>query len=409
MERPMIDTTNPTLRRLRFGVAALAMGAGLPAMAQDFNAAPPNAPEQQPAFEGQTRAPVIAEDITLKQEVLVEGLDRAWGMAPLPDGTWLITERPGNLRIYNPADGSLSDPVAGLPEVSFTRQGGLLDVAVRDDFAETRRVWLSFAEPRGEGTDSTSVATGRLSDDGTTLEDMRVIFQQNPAWESELHYGSRLVFDNEGMLFVTTGERSNPEPRMLAQDVTTHLGKVLRLNPDGGAAEGNPGIEGGQPEIWSYGHRNMQGATLGPDGALWTVEHGARGGDEINRPDPGVNYGWPLATYGIEYGGDPIGDGETMQDGMQQPLYYWDPVIAPSGLTFYEGEMFPDWNGSLLIGGLAGQALVRVTLDGTSVTGEQRYLQGEYRIRDVDIAPDGAVLVLTDGEDGKLIRLTPEE
>ena len=407
-ERPM-TATRPLSRSLLAGSAALSLIVATPLLAQDFNATPPNAPGQQPAFEGQTRAPVIAEELALKQEVLLEGLDRAWGMAPLPDGTWLITERPGKLRIFNPADGSLSDPVAGLPEVSFTQQGGLLDVAVRDDFAETRRVWLSFAEPRGEGKDSTSVATGRLSDDGTTLEDMRVIFQQNPAWESELHYGSRLVFDTDGMLFVTTGERSNPEPRQLAQDVTTHLGKVLRIDPDGGPAAGNPAIEGGQPEIWSYGHRNMQGATLGPDGALWTVEHGARGGDEINRPDPGVNYGWPLATYGIEYNGEPIGEGDTVQDGMQQPLYYWDPVIAPSGLTFYEGDMFPDWNGSLLIGGLAGQALVRVTLDGTSVTGEQRYLQGEYRIRDVDVAPDGAVLVLTDGEDGKLIRLTPEE
>src|SRR5690606_25918589 len=222
-----------------------------------------------------------------------------------------------------------------------------------------------------------------------------------------LHFGSRLIFDRDGALFVTTGERSLPEPRKLAQDISTHLGKVLRIDPMGGAAVGNPQLEGGLPEIWSWGHRNIQSAALGPDGALWTVEHGPRGGDELNRPERGKNYGWPVVTYGKDYSGRPIGQGITAAEGIEQPLYYWDPVIAPSGMVFYEGETFSGWQGSVLIGGLASQALVRLTLDGTRVTGEARYLQGGSRVRDVDVADDGSVMILTDSDDGALIRLTP--
>ncbi|MBC7736265.1 MAG: PQQ-dependent sugar dehydrogenase, partial [Candidatus Saccharibacteria bacterium] len=301
----------------------------------------------------------------------------------------------------------LSAPIAGLPPVDGRGQGGLLDVAVRPDFHQTRRVWWSFSEPRGEGRNSTSVGTGALSADGTTMEDARVIFRQTPAWASQQHFGSRLVFDGGGALFVTTGERSLPEPRQLAQDVTTHLGKVLRINPDGGPAKGNPAIPGGQPEIWSYGHRNLQAAALGPDGALWTVEHGAKGGDELNRLEAGKNYGWPIITYGEDYNGAPMGQGLTALEGMEQPVYYWDPVIAPSGLVFYDGAMFPDWQGSALIGGLAGQALVRLELTGDRVTGEARYFQGQDRVRDVAVAPDGAVMILTDSDNGALIRITP--
>jgi len=278
---------------------------------------------------------------------------------------------------------------------------------VRDDFAQTRQIWWSYAEPRGKGHNATAVATGILSKDGSKLTDVRVIFRQNPAWNSTAHFGSRLVFDHDGMLFVTTGDRSLPQPRILAQDVGTHIGKVLRINPEGGPAKGNPQIKGGQPEIWSYGHRNLQSAALDPDGNLWTVEHGPRGGDELNQPRAGLNYGWPIITYGLDYNGRAIGKGLTAQDGMEQPVYYWDPVIAPSGMAFYQGELFTEWQGDLLIGGLASQALVRLTLVDGRVTGEARYLQGQGRIRDVDIAKDGAIMILTDAEDGTLIRVTP--
>ncbi len=388
--------------------AALTAVSFIPATAQDFNAAPPNAAGQQPAFEGQTRAPVIADDIALARETVVARLEHPWGMDQLPDGSWLVTERPGRMRLISPA-GDRSAPIAGLPEVFAGGQGGLLDVTIREDFTETRRVWWSYAEPRGGATNATAVATGVLSPDGARMDAVEVIFRQQPAWASSAHYGSRLVFDRDGALFVTTGERSSREPRALAQDVSTHLGKVVRIDPMGGPAAGNPPIPGGLPEIWSWGHRNMQGAALGPDGALWTVEHGPRGGDELNRPQAGVNYGWPVITYGQEYSGQPVGTGRTAAQGMEQPLYYWDPVIAPSGMAFYDGDMFPDWQGSLLIGGLASQALVRLELDGDKVTGEARYLQGMDRVRDVDVAADGAVMILTDARRGALIRLTPAE
>ena len=351
---------------------------------------------------------MIADTVQLRTAVVAQGLDHPWGMAQLPDGSWLVTERVGRLRIVR-ADGTVSPPISGLPPVDARGQGGLLDVAVRDNFDRTRRVWWSFAEPRGEGANATAVATGTLSSDGTALSDVRVIFQQQPAWRSTMHFGSRLVFDREGALFVTTGERSLPAPRQLAQDVTTHIGKVLRIDPDGGPAPGNPKLPNGRPEIWSYGHRNLQSAALGPDGALWTVEHGPRGGDELNRPEAGRNYGWPVITYGEDYSGQPIGEGLTAKAGMEQPLYYWDPVIAPSGMAFYEGDLFPAWRGSILVGGLASKALVRLTLEGQKVTGEARYLQGRWRIRDVAVGRDGAVYVLTDAADGALLRLTPEK
>ena len=376
------------------------------AMAQDFNAAPPNAPGQTPAFEAQTRAPVIDDAMTLDREVIAGGLANPWGMDLLPDGSWIVTERPGRMRIIS-ADGDISNPISGLPEVDSRGQGGLLDVTVADDFADTRRVWWSFSEPRGGGENATAVATGVLSEDGSAMEQVEVIFQQQPAWNSTLHFGSRLVFDETGALFVTTGERSMPEPRQLAQDVGTHLGKVLRIDPMGGAAEGNPDIDGGLPEIWSYGHRNLQSAALGPDGALWTVEHGPKGGDELNRPEDGLNYGWPEVTYGVEYSGGTVGEGVTARDDVEQPVYYWDPVIAPSGMVFYDGDLFPDWQGDALIGGLASQSLVRLTLEDGRVTGEARYLQGQGRVRDVDVDTDGSIVILTDSSNGALVRLTP--
>jgi glucose/arabinose dehydrogenase len=376
------------------------------AMAQDFNARSPNASGQRPAFAAQTRAPLIEDGIRLQATVVAEGLENPWGMAQLPDRSWLVTEKPGRMRLVG-ADGRISAPIRGLPAVEAGGQGGLLDVVVRDDFARTRRVWWSYAESRANGEKATAVASGLLSADGASLTDVRVIFQQQPAWRSSSHFGSRLAFDRSGALFVTTGDRSDTQARRLAQDVTSSIGKVLRIDPDGGAAAGNPAIAGGLPEIWSYGHRNIQAAAIGPDGALWTVEHGARGGDELNRPQGGRNYGWPVITYGQDYSGRPLGEGLTAREGMEQPLYYWDPVIAPSGMVFYDGAMFPAWRGSLLVGGLASRALVRLTLDGQRVSGEARYLQGQGRVRDVAVAEDGAVMILTDHANGALIRITP--
>ncbi|MDT1062868.1 PQQ-dependent sugar dehydrogenase [Paracoccus sp. CPCC 101403] len=386
-------------------LSLLAGLAATPAAAQ-LNQQPPNAPDQQPAFDGQTRAPELTDGVHVKQDVVVSGFDHPWGMAALPDGGWVITERPGKMRIL--ADGKLSEPLSGLPQVDTRKQGGLLDVAVRDDFAQTRRLWWSFAEPRDGGKTSTSVATGTLSADGTAISDVRVIFRQEPAWDSTMHYGSRLVFDADGMLFVTTGERSLPEPRKLAQDVNTHLGKVLRIDPETGRGlPGNPFAQGGgQPEIWSWGHRNLQAAALDGQGRLWTVEHGAKGGDELNMPQAGRNYGWPIITYGEDYSGKPIGKGITAQDGMEQPVYYWDPVIAPSGLVFYDGAMFPEMRGDALIGGLKSQSLVRLKMSEGRVTGEQHLAEGIGRVRDVAVDADGSMLILTDADDGALIRLT---
>ncbi|WP_319497805.1 PQQ-dependent sugar dehydrogenase [uncultured Cohaesibacter sp.] len=377
-----------------------------PALAQSFNAAPPNAERQQPAFAGQTRAPILADSITLERTVIARGLDHPWGMDQLPDGRWLFTERSGTLRIVG-ADGSKSRAIAGLPEVDARQQGGLLDVTIRDDFTSSRRVWWSYAEPRGNGTNATAVATGTLSSDEQRMENVEVIFQQQPAWRSANHFGSRLVFDKTGALFVTTGERYYEASRQLAQDLRTTLGKVVRITPMGGAAAGNPELPGGLPEIWSYGHRNIQSAALGPDGTLWTVEHGPKGGDELNHQQAGRNYGWPIIAYGENYSGTPVGEGLTAKDGMEQPVYYWDPVIAPSGMVFYDGAMFPEWQGDALIGGLASQALVRLKLDGENVTGEARYLEGRSRIRDVDVdATDGSIIILTDAANGTLTRLT---
>lgn len=398
-----------TLSRLAARVSVLGAGAVLmtgPVLAQDFNAAPPNAPGQQPAFENQTRAPVLPEGAALQQTVIADGLNHPWGLAELADGAWLVTERSGDLRRVG-ADGALSDPIGGLPDIDTRDQGGLLDVAVRDDFADTRRVWISFAQPREGGRTATAVATGTLSDDNATLQDVRVIWQQQPAWDSTKHYGSVLVFDADGGLIVTTGERSEPEARVYSQNVTTTLGKVVRIDPETGAPMGDPGVAEALPEIWSWGHRNIQGAALDGQGRLWTIEHGPKGGDELNRPQAGRNYGWPRVTYGVEYRGGPVGEGITQLEGTEQPVYYWDPVIAPGQMTFYDGALFPDWQGDILIGGLQAGALVRLELDGERVTGEARHLQGIGRVREVEVARDGSIMLLTDEDNGRLIRVTP--
>jgi glucose/arabinose dehydrogenase len=365
----------------------------------------PNADGQRPAFPEQTRAPRPAQPTAFAAEVFARGLQIPWGIAELPDGRLLVTERAGRLRVIGP-DGAIGAPIDGVPAVAAVGQGGLLDVAISPDFAPARRVYLTFAEDRGGGRRAPSVARGTLSPDETSLDGVEVIYRQQPAWEAARHFGSRLVFDPDGLLYVTFGDRGVGGPE--AQDPGNAIGAVIRIRPDGSVPPDNPfvGRAGAAPEVWSFGHRNIQAATLGTDGALWTVEHGPQGGDELNRPQRGANHGWPIITYGENYDGRPVGDGLTAKDGMVQPIYYWDPVIAPSGMATYEGDRFEGWSGDLLVGGLQAEALVRLTVrEGRVVTEE--WLPLGARVRSVAVARDGAVLVGTDK--GEILRLVPSE
>jgi glucose/arabinose dehydrogenase len=348
---------------------------------------------------------------TEKGEVVVEtvarGLDHPWGLAFLPDGRMLVTERPGRLRLVSP-DGRISEPLTGVPAVVARGQGGLLDVALDPGFAQNRRIYLSFSEDRGNGGAGTSVLRAQLDPSGSTLLSSQIIFQQEPAHSGRNHFGSRLVFDREGLLFVVLGDRF--DLRDQAQNPQNHLGKIVRITTDGRPAPNNPFVsrEGARPEIWSIGHRNIQGAALNPaTGELWTAEHGARGGDEINNPQRGRNYGWPVITYGVDYSGARIGEG-TAKSGLEQPIYYWDPSIAPSGMAFYTGDKFPAWRGSVFVGALAGRLLSRLETTGNRVTHEERMLQGlSERIRDVRQGPDGFLYLLTDAADGRVLRVRP--
>jgi len=343
-------------------------------------------------------------DAPVRVETVARGLEHPWGLAFLPDGRMLVTERPGRLRLVE-RDGRLSEPLSGVPPVYARGQGGLLDVTLSPTFARDRLVYLSFAEP-GTGGAGTAVARGRLGERG--LEGTQVIWRQQPKVEGPNHWGSRLVFRRDGTLFVTLGDRFAYRER--AQDLSTTIGKIVRSNADGSVPRDNPfvGRPGVRPEIWSYGHRNVQAAALHPQtGQLWTAEHGARGGDELNHPEAGKNYGWPVITYGVDYSGARIGEG-TAKPGMEQPVYYWDPVIAPSGMTFYTGQAFPDWRGSLFIGSLRPGLLVRLTLADDRVTREERYLAHlRERIRDVRQGPDGLLYLLTDSPEGRILRVAP--
>jgi glucose/arabinose dehydrogenase len=352
----------------------------------------------------QTDAPVPATASKVRIETYARGLQNPWGMQFLPDGRLLVTERPGRLRLIA-KDGKLSAPIAGVPAVFAQFQGGLLDVALAPDYATSGSIYFSYSEPREGGKAGTSVARARLAldGDGGRLEGLTVVFRQQPAYRTSHHFGSRLVFTPDGKLFVTLGDRGDMDQ---AQSPKHHIGKILRINPDGSAPEDNPKLEGWAPEVWSIGHRNVQGAALDPaTGRLWTTEHGARGGDELNRPEKGKNYGWPVITYGIDYSGAKIGIGSA-KEGLEQPIYYWVPSIATSGLAVYTGDLFPGWKGSILAGGLGGQHLERLVLEGDTVVAHEKLLEGE-RIRDVRSGPDGAVWVLTDDRDGKVLRLTP--
>ena len=356
----------------------------------------------EPAFENQTRAPALP-DSAVTTSTFAEGLANPWGIAELPDGSFLVTERPGTL-VRVSAGGEVSDPLSGVPEVDARDQGGLLDVAIADDFAETGTIFLTYAK-RLEGGTVTAAARATLQGDGLT--DVTEIFVQDPPSSVPKHYGSRVVPAGDGTVFITTGEHSSDATRDLAQDNSTTYGKVIRVNADGSVPPDNPFVgRDGVDTIWSYGHRNIQGADIGPDGALWTMEHGPAGGDELNRPEPGLNYGWPVISYGIRYDGGPIGSGEAVMEGMEQPVYYWDPVIAPGGIGFYDGD-HADWQGDLFVAGLNPGALVRLKLEDGRVTGEERLLRDVGRIRDVEVLSDGDLLVLIDAAPGRIIRVSP--
>ena len=376
---------------------------------------PPNAPNQKPAFAGQSRAPVHKLGVAFEIVTVATGLDKPWGLTFLPSGKMLVTEKPGRLRVVT-ADGTLSPPVAGLPPVDTRNQGGVLDVVLHPKFASNNLIYWSFSEPHEGGLTNTAVARGTFVDGPTPrVNDVQVIYHQVPSLASTMHYGSRLVWNRDGTLFVTQGERSITPGRMQAQQMDSLLGKIVRLNEDGSVPKDNPFVEtpGARPEIWTIGHRNIQSAAINPaTGELWEVEHGTKGGDEINIARKGKDYGWPTIAYGIEYQGGPITGGITAKPGMEQPIYYWDPVIAPSGMTFYTGSLFPAWKGSLFIGGHQTNDLTRLSLDGEKITGEERLLTDlpkRARVRDVRQGPDGALYLLTDNTQGRILKLVPKQ
>jgi glucose/arabinose dehydrogenase len=368
----------------------------------------PNAPDQRPEFEGQTRACAEMSDVAYEVAVVARGLEHPWAVEPLPDGSLLVTERPGRMRLIG-SDGTIGEPIRGVPEVDARNQGGLLDVALGPDFDADRTVYWSYAEPR-RGGNGTSVARGVLSEDGRAFEQVRVIFRAMPTYDGDMHFGSRVLFGPDGMLYVTLGERSDKPIRPQAQQLDSHMGKIVRINADGSVPKDNPfvGQANALPEIWTLGHRNVQAAAFDPDGQLWVVEHGTNGGDELNRIEKGKNYGWPVVAYGEEYTGEPIPGAVTSKAGFESPLYYWDPVIAPSGAQFYTGDAFPEWRDRLFVGSLKDKKLVRLTIEDNRVAGEEHLLfdRGQ-RVRDVRQGPDGALYLVTDEDMGEVWRMAP--
>lgn len=396
--------------------ASVAVAPGLlNAQTRGADPRPANAPAQTPVFPGQTDAPEQKLGVAFDVVTVLEGLRNPWGMTFLPSGKMLVTERIGYLRLVN-ADGTLvPQAVGGLPAVDNRGQGGLLDVALDPNFATNGLIYWSYSEPRENGTNNTAVARGKFVEGPPArVENAQVIYHQGPSLNSTAHFGSRLNFAKDGTLLITHGERSITEGRMQAQRMDGLLGKVARINPDGSIPKDNPfvGRAGVREEIFSIGHRNIQAAALHPvTGELWEVEHGTRGGDELNVVRKGKDYGWPTVAYGIEYAGGPITGNVQRKEGTEQPLYYWDPVIGPSGMAFYTANLFPAWKGSLFIGGHQTNDLVRVSLDGEKITGEERLLTERtprLRIRDVRQGPDGAIYLLTDEPlSGKVVKLVP--
>lgn len=403
-----------------------------PPPGQPVESQPPNAQDQHPAFQGQTRGPYEPTHVELEVKTITSELETPWGLAFLPDGRALVTEKNGRLRIVS-MDGKVSPPVGGLPSVDARQGGGLLDVEVDPDFASNHLIYWAYAEPRGNGA-GTTVVRARLvirpgpdprletfekgarlvGDRGerVTVEGIQTLFRQTPTEDSYRSFGSRIAFGPGQTLFITTGDLDFDPYRPLVQDLATDIGKVIRINRDGSIPRDNPylHVKGARPELWAVGFRNPLGAAVDPrTGDVWTTENGPRGGDELNHVRGGHNYGWPVITYGEEYSGKPVEGGITQKPGLEQPVYYWDPVIAPSGLAFYTGKLFPAWQGSAFIGSLRQQHLVRLSLKGDQVVGEERLLTDLHeRIRAVVQGPDGALYVLTDATRGKLLRLTPK-
>ncbi|MGE6741668.1 PQQ-dependent sugar dehydrogenase [Allorhizobium pseudoryzae] len=395
-----------TILSATLALPALAQQAGQPA-----ERGAPNAPSQEPAFANQTRAPQPATMPEIKRETVAEGLPHLWAMEFLPDGRMLVTAKQGAMHIIS-EEGEAGPAISGVPKVLANGQGGLLDVALAPDYPETGRIFFSFSEEREDGN-GTSVASAKLvpnENGGGQLDNVEVIFRQMPSYDGNKHFGSRLAFGPQGELYVTVGERSDREPRVQAQDLDSGLGKIFRITQQGEPFEGNPfiGQNNAQPEIWSLGHRNLQSATIDGEGRLWTVEHGPRGGDELNLPLAGKNYGWPEVTYGVEYSGAPVGQGITKMSNTEQPVYYWDPVIAPSGMAYYDGDAIPEWKGALLVGGLVSQGVVVLHMENDRVKHEER-VPLEARIRDVKVGPDGAVYAVTEQRGGggsTIVKLT---
>jgi glucose/arabinose dehydrogenase len=397
---------------------ALALGtalAGGTAIAQaPVEQGPPNRPDVEPAFAEQTRAPAQDSGIELATETIADGLVHPWGIAVLPDDAgYLVTERSGALR-HITVEGEVSDPIAGLPPVHDVNQGGLLDIALDPSFESTRQIYWTYAKPLGDGMSITAAARGRLSDDFSRVASVEDdLFNQTPPSPTPMHYGSRIVPDGDGNVFITTGEHFTEKERRYAQDLDKTYGKIVRLTSGGNTPNGNPFADRGEIEaqIWTLGHRNVQGAAIRPEtGQLWAIEHGPQGGDELNMITGGENYGWPQVTYGRNYDGTPVtgGDFDHASNGFMPPRYYWDPVIAPGDMTFYDGELFADWQGDVLIGALVAGGVVRLDLEGDTVMGEERLVSDLGRTRDVAVDHDGSLLVITDYSDGALIRLTPE-
>ena len=363
-----------------------------------------------PGLAEQTNAPE-APKTAIKLETVAKGFENPWALEFLPDGRMIVTEKPGRLRIVA-KDGSAGAPIKGVPKVAADGQGGLLDVALANDYAQSGRIFLSYSEPREGGENGTSVASAKLVVDGETgaLEDLKVIFQQRPAYAGDKHFGSRIVVLPDGNLFVTLGERSDRKTRVQAQDPKGLLGKIVFITADGAPAAAKPAQEGWDPLIWSIGHRNVQGATLDPaTGKLWTLEHGPQGGDELNQPEAGKNYGWPIIVYGKEYSGGAIGEGISSKPGLEQPVYYWNPSIATSSLLLYTGDLFPDWKGNFLVGALKYMQVQRLVMKDGKVAAHEVLADdiGE-RVRDLKQGPDGAVYLVTDDSDGRIVRMSPQ-
>ncbi len=364
----------------------------------------PNSP-YKPAFAGQTRIAGVKTATAYEGKVITNGLTKPWGITTLPDGRFLVTQKGGTMVIVSSA-GAVSSVIKGIPAVNASGQGGLLDVIVDPLFSANRMVYWTFSENTPDGN-LTSVATGSLSADESQMENVKIIYRATPAYRGTLHYGSRILIDKTGNIIFSTGERSDIETRPQAQDLNSGLGKIIRITKEGKPAAGNPfaGRTDARPEFYSYGHRNVQGLAFHPvTGDLWANEFGPKGGDELNLIQPGKNYGWPVISYGMEYSGGKISNGITQQAGMEQPVYYWDPVLSPSGMIFYTGDAIPEWNNNLFITGLNSNHIARLVIKNNRVTGEERILAGEgQRFRAITQGKDNALYAVTDG--GRLYRI----